>query len=197
MAATKRINSRSIAEKLSKSRKVREAARDKARAKFTKAKTNAISKFKNHVVTKEIQVGPKSTNASNTLLGHGNLYSYIGFSVGSDPIGPVLSMMENIFKLSRRSKKISVGQKNIKFSYRVTHPDMSDFEDVSPMPWEGGSWISGIERGISGYSYYMYKRSNVSRSGSAFQSNHRIRSGNFKAIDYVSAIIKQFSAETR
>lgn len=193
--AKSRINSRSINEKLSKSRKVQRAARAKAQEKFSKAKAMAISSFKNHVVTKEIEGGSSANNSSNTLRGYGNLYSYIGFTTGFDPITPVVSMMESVFKLSSRSKKISVGQKNVNLSYSVISPDMTDFESVSPMPWEGGSWISGIERGISGYSHYMNKRSKVSRSGSAFQSNHRVRSGSFKTIDYVTSIIKQFSAQ--
>ena len=55
----------------------------------------------------------------------------------------------------------------------------------------------GVEKGISGYSNYMYKKSNVSRSGSAFQAPKRIRSGSFKAMDYVSQIIKEFQVGVR
>tara|TARA_R100000808_G_scaffold12887_1_gene31794 strand:+ start:6830 stop:7423 length:594 start_codon:yes stop_codon:yes gene_type:complete len=192
-----KINSKSINEKLSKNRKVRQAARAKAQERFNKAKAKAVASFKSHPVTKEIQAGPTSSNSTNTLRGYGNLFSYIGFPVGADPIGPVVSMMENVFKLGKRAKKISVAQRNIKFSYAVTYPDMTDFESVSSMPWEGGSWISGIEKGISGYSNYMYKKSNVSRSGSAFQAPKRIRSGSFKAMDYVSQIIKEFQVGVR
>ena len=188
------INSKLINEKISKSPEVRKAAYAKANEKFKKQKAKMINEFMAHPVTQEIQSGPSSTNLSGTLRGYGNLFSYIGFSVGSDPIGPILSMMENVFSLSKRPKKVSVSSKNIRFMYNVIFPDMTDFENVSSMPWEGGSWVSGIERRISGYSHYMYKRASASRSKTAIQTKTSIRSGSFKPMTYVSNIIKQFSA---
>ena len=188
------INSKLINEKISKSPQVRKAAYGKANEKFRKQKSKMINEFMAHPVTQEIQSGPSSKNLSGTLRGYGNLFSYIGFSVGSDPIGPILSMMENVFSLSKRPKKISVSSRNVRFMYKVVCPDMTDFESVSSMPWEGGSWVSGIERRISGYSHYMYKRAQASRSGSAIQAKASVRSGSFKPMVYVSNMIKQFSA---
>ena len=44
--------------------------------------------FDDHEITKEIEAGPGARNSSGTLGGYGNLYTFIGFSRGQDPISP-------------------------------------------------------------------------------------------------------------
>ena len=49
--------------------------------------------------------------------------------------------------------------KNIKISFPVSGPTLNEIESVTPMPFEGGrSWTTGIEKGISGFSYYIFKK---------------------------------------
>ena len=52
--------------------------------------------FDNHVVTREIEAGPQSSNSSGTLGGIGNLFSFIGFNNGSNPVQPVRELLKNI-----------------------------------------------------------------------------------------------------
>ena len=64
----------------------------------------------------------------------------------------------------------------------------------TPMPWEGGkSWVSGMEKGISGFGYYIYKKFLKGRSEEAVQSENKVRGSSFKRVRYMSEIIKNFT----
>jgi len=52
-----------------------------------------ISEFLNHPITVEIKTGPYAENISGTLNGYGNLFSFIGFSDGDDPINPIEGLL--------------------------------------------------------------------------------------------------------
>ena len=80
-------------------RRLREIARKKAEVRFKKAKQQMVENFESHPVTQEIRSGPDAGNASSTLGGYGNLYSYIGFA-GSDPT----SIVSNYLKKNSNKK---------------------------------------------------------------------------------------------
>ena len=62
------------------------------------------------------------------------------------------------------------------------------------MPWESGrSWVNGIERGISGFSFYLFKKFKGSRSGTGLQSKSEVNSLSFKPTKYLSKIIDNFT----
>ena len=52
-----------------------------------------VKQFQTHPITVEIDGGPLATNSSGTLGGYGNLFSFIGFSSGSNPT----SIIKKIF----------------------------------------------------------------------------------------------------
>lgn len=61
------------------------------------------------------------------------------------------------------------------------------------MPWENGrSWVEAIEKGISGLSYYLYKKSTKSRSGNGIQASNKINPSNYKPKKYLTEIIEKF-----
>jgi hypothetical protein len=62
--------------------------------RFNKIKNELIQEFLNHPVTQEIKAGPNTTNISGTLNGKGNLFSFIGFYEGDDPIQDILNNSE-------------------------------------------------------------------------------------------------------
>jgi len=157
---------------------------------FENIKKDIINEFLQHPVTKEIQDGPSAQNTSGTLDGYGNLFSYIGFYNGDDPIQPVL----NVFQKStiRFSRLIDGG-----VVWSAFIPAKEDIWDVSPMPWAPGrSWAKGIETGISGIGQYFYSlRAELptSRSETAIQSKKNIgRKIRFKNVKYISAILANF-----
>jgi hypothetical protein len=67
-----------------------------------------IDEFKNHLITKEINNGARSANISGTLSGYGNLFSFIGFEDGQDPILPILTLIESIDINSNKVQIFSV-----------------------------------------------------------------------------------------
>jgi hypothetical protein len=103
----------------------------------------------------------------------------------------VKNYINSHFKLSK-PKVVSRGGK-IRLDFKVEYPSVDDLKKVSPMPWEGGrSWISSIEKGISGFSNYVYKRFVEGRSGEALQAETKLRSGSYKPVSYMSEIINKF-----
>jgi len=161
------------------------------RAAFQKKKNRMISEFLNHPVTKEIEMGINAKNISGTLGGgSGNLFSFIGFDAGYDPIEPIEEvLLRTDFKLVRVTKR------EIEFS--VMLPEPRDIFAVTPMPWASGrSWAKGIETGISGLGYYLLKSTDGSRSGLGVQSPHKVRKKyRFRNTQYISAFIKRYEKE--
>jgi hypothetical protein len=160
----------------------------------------ALKDFDAHPVTREISQGPDAMNSSNTLGGEGNLFSFIGFSKSSDPIAPVRELLKSNLNLVSKQKK----RKGIKgmvagYSYQLSFPTISAFDLVSRMPWESGnSWVEGVEKGISGFSNYMYlnfgegKEATRSRSGKALQVKKSVNAGVFRTTSYMTEILDKY-----
>tara|TARA_E500000318_G_scaffold94029_1_gene93306 strand:+ start:4705 stop:5298 length:594 start_codon:yes stop_codon:yes gene_type:complete len=159
---------------------------------FQKKKNEMITEFLNHPVTVEIKGGISANNISKTLGGgSGNLFSFIGFDSGYDPIEPITSLLE-------RTTLDYINASKRTINYRVTLPTAKEIFSVTPMPWASGrSWAKGIETGISGLGYYLRKSTDSSRSGLGVQSPRRVRrSGSrFKNVQYISALINKYEKE--
>jgi len=192
-----KLNQNKIAEAISKNSKMASLIRKEVRAiveeYVEKSQDEMVSEFLNHPVTKEIDNGPEASNISSTLGGQGNLFSYIGFEEGSEPTESVKEILENSVKVSTRPE-ISVNGKNIKINFPVSGPTISEIESETPMPFEGGkSWVSGVEKGISGFSYYVFRKFiKNSRSSTGIQTEPQVRTGSFKPSPYLSVILKKF-----
>jgi hypothetical protein len=147
-----------------------------------------LREFNSHPVTLEIESGPLSSNKSGTLSGKGNLFSFIGFSHGSDPIKPLRQLLS-----STRVEFLNVSQGTIDF--KIYFPEDEEIYALTPMPWaKGRSWVRGIERGMSGLGQYLYTNKNLeaSRSSTAIQIESKIRGGRFKNVSYISEIRRNF-----
>ena len=148
-----------------------------------------LKEFDNHPVTQEIKAGADSDNLSKTLGGYGNLFSFIGFAKGSDPIGVLRSMLDFPVKISKKASSKTKGR----YSFSIDVPNTREIEAETPLPYEPSrSWVKGIERGISGIGYYIYKKINSSRSGSGVQSQKQLRGGRFGNTSYLTKILDKF-----
>ena len=158
---------------------------------FQKVKNKMIVEFLNHPVTLEIKGGISSNNISGTLGGATNLFSFIGFDSGSDPIDPIEKLLYSTnFRFTRTTSK--------SVEFEIDIPDAAEIFSVTPMPWAPGrSWAKGIETGISGLGYYLKVSKDTSRSGLGLQSPRRFRkSGSkFRNVQYISAFIKKYQKE--
>lgn len=184
------LNYKTLNLNISKMKSIRSAALEIAESKIQDSKKELLDTFSSHEVTKEIDGGANSGNISGTLGGYGNLFSFIGFPDGFDPISPVKNLINKI----RIFKKPYVRQENngSLISFNINAPLLSDFENETPVPWaRGRSWLIGIERGISGLGYFI-SRSGDGRSGGGQQANKKIKQLSFKNVSYFSKMYSDF-----
>jgi len=159
-----------------------------AKRKFKRIKAEMIKEFLAHPVTQEIMEGPTAPNISGTLGGVTNLFAFIGFNAGEQPIAPILERLQTVNLIYNKEYK----EKGIGVSFNVFLPTAEDIFAFTPLPWAiGRSWAEGIERGISGLGYLV--RKSGGRSGAAVQSRvTKVRGGGFQNIPYISSFIKKY-----
>ena len=170
-------------------RQTRKQLEEAARRKFKQIKQEMISEFLIHPITQEIMGGSGGANISGTLGGVSNLFAFIGFNEGDDPIAPILSLLEGV-NLEYQSE-IKGSTQGFGVNFRVTLPLAEDIFAITPLPWATGrSWAEGIERGISGLGHLL--RKNKGRSGAAIQTSVKVRGGKFQNTPYISAFIRKY-----
>lgn len=156
---------------------------------FKRVKDEMIKDFEGHAVTRELKAGPSGSNVSHTLP-DGNLYGFIGFEEGVDPITPISKLLQNtsIFIKGRK-----MGMSGFIWTYIVTIPTLQELYASTPMPWsKGASWLREIEgRGIPNLGQYMYKSTSASRSDAGFQNKNK-SGGGVVRVPYIKEILSKF-----
>lgn len=181
--------------------KMRKNAEQLVAEKVDKGVDAMLDAFEDHPVTKEIEGGISSSNISGTLGGYGNLFTFIGFYLQDEnPVYIARELLKDVkYKIfSQRQQK-----EGIRYSFRVQLVNEKTIKDLSPLPWEPGlSWIQGIEKGISGFGFYMNKRfPPPGRSTEGLQAKspsgqlRRIRGGEYTPVKYFSEFYKVFEEE--
>jgi hypothetical protein len=163
------------------------SAKSTIKKEFLEIQKEFLDAFDNHPVTQEIAGGPSATNISKTLSGVGNLFTYIGFSIGENPIRPLRKVLEK-YEINFHPRK------NFLMA-RIELPTKQEVFAVTPMPWATGrSWARGIERGISGLGKYLVKDTRVakSKSGFAIQAKSKVRNGKFSNVPYLSTLLNDY-----
>jgi hypothetical protein len=164
---------------------LRIAAEQTIKEEFDSIKQEMIAEFLSHPVTQEILGGADAANISGTLS-RGNLFSFIGFESGSDPIQPIIDVLE-------QSSIRFYSRKRYGLVASMTIPSANTIFAVSPMPWAAGrSWAKGIESGISGLGFYL-NRDGVGRSEGGIQTKKQISSGKYSNIPYISRLISEYT----
>lgn len=165
---------------------------------FEEKKESMMQEFAKHPVTVELS-NENSYNISSTLGGYGNLFGFIGFDKGNDPIGPVEERLRELVELI----DISFSNQTSKVKIKFNAPDLDDFGDVAQYDgWrEGGNWLKGIERGIAGLQLFRTSLGGEEkgRSGLGIQMKGKIKSftgGNSKFSNrkYMTNIINNFKS---
>ena len=169
---------------------IKSAALELAESKLQSDRNFFLEEFDNHPITKEIEAGPNSTNSSMTLGGYGNLFSFIGFESNQNPT-LVIKKMINKIRLIKKSYS-APSRSGSKIFFNVFVPKLQDFQKETPMPWSPGrSWLSGIEKGISGFGYYISRKLS-GRSEGGVQTDDKLRGGSFKNVSYFSRMYSSF-----
>ena len=163
-----------------------------------KIKQEMLVDFLKHPVTRELLEKNTAQNYSQTLVGYGNLYSFIGFDYPEDPIAPILDLLNSI--------KIDLRLNGNNLFLNIKMPTPEDVWSITPMPWaDGRSWAKGIESGISGLNFYLsiqkagiksLKAFEDSRSGTGIQSSKKISpSARFNPTQYISTFLKKYKTK--
>lgn len=171
---------------------LRKGLEKEARKKFNQIKSEMLEEFLVNPVTQEILQGPKGANISGSLGGTSNLFAFIGFNEGEEPIAPILELLRNVsFEYSGQSSGTKLGIK-----FKVNLPTSEEIFAITPLPWATGrSWAEGIERGLSGLGFLLKK--NQGRSGAAVQSRVKVRAGRFQNRPYISSFIRKYKKRFR
>ena len=155
--------------------------------KFEILKNQMISEFLNHPVSQEISEGPQASNSSGCLGGYGNLFSFIGFEDGDEPLKPILEQLQ-------ASNFIYSGDVASGVKFSIILPTAKEIFEATPMPWASGrSWAKGIESGISGLGFYLNLKSKNSRSGAGVQTSVKANTKRFKNQQYISLLINKYN----
>lgn len=158
--------------------------------------------FEEHPVTREIDGGIGSANISNTLGGGSapkNLFSFIGFDGGSDPLTPIRKRLYSDKKSSSGITMVKIGQDTrgtlMRYQFKVSAPFEQIYKET-PIPWATGlSWAEKIETEIPGFTKFLpaYGLKN-SRSGGGVQLENDVRGGSFTPPEggYLRGIFEKF-----
>jgi hypothetical protein len=161
-------------------------AEKKVTAAVEKSRKIMMQEFEDHPITKEIDSGPNGYNQSGTLGGYGNLFSFIGFEEGMDPLSQIRAMLNKAITI----KSMPASHKSMMTQFVIELPSKEEVFSETPNPWASGrSWAKGIEQGMSGFGEYLNTMSFKSRSGEGIQADKKIRSGSFSNTKYLSNIL--------
>jgi len=182
-----RLNRQSIDRRVRESKAFDRGALRAAQEKLKKRKTELLSQYSEHPVTRELEGGAEANNISGSLGGYGNLFSFMGFASGTDPTKAVKNFLKSFISLNPKGRT----RGNVR-EYQVKIPSMDDF-NFARMPWESGNnWVRAVEMGVSSFSYYMDKAHKSSRSGGGIQIDNKLRGRSSTGMSYMTQLLEEF-----
>lgn len=149
------------------------------------AQEDLLQAFDNHPANIELKNGV--TRSSQFISGLGDLYSFIGFDAGDDPVGKLRSVF---------AKPMKAGVKkyfpNGDIQFEILYPNPEAIMAASKMPWaEGLSWAEGLEEGIPGIASYI-SVTGVGRSDGGVQISAETAKS-FKTSPYLTFFYQTFA----
>lgn len=148
-----------------------ERARIAANIEFERRKLEVLSEIDENSISQEIRAGAR---AESETLGYGNLFSYIGFNKGTNPVQSFKSVFEDekLFYVSNTSTR---NQKLGRYYFNVYAPTRKDIaaataSDLGTLVVD--SWPHAIEEGFTNFNKYLYSLKREfpqSNSGPAIQ----------------------------
>ena len=175
----------------SRSKALENLAFASANRKVKTAQQMLIQEIDKHEVTQSLENGTKSA----ALGFEANLFEFLGFSQGDNPVQALRHAYSNLIHLKRAPIKKKISATKINYNFSVSYPSLTEMYAATPLPWGGGrSWVKAIEKGgISNFNYTLANSDfGSSRSGTAIQSKHETRDFNYKPVPYLSPIINKF-----
>jgi len=158
---------------------------------FARAHGSLMREFFEHNITLELKAGPTASNISDTLNGEGNLFAFLGFYAGQDPVWDLEELLANI-----SFKKSSF--RNGVINFQITNiPTKASIKDATKMNWGNGSWALGVEdgdfHGGADLAHFIFKSWSGSRSKEGFQvKGYEYSEEKFSPKPYISTMLANF-----
>jgi hypothetical protein len=190
-----RVNHASIKAKIVSSPKVAAKALAIVEKRADSAKKEFLKALEDHPISQEIAAGNDSYNISDTLGGYGNLFTFLGFNEGEEPIADLIRFLDDNIKVLRAVKR-----RGDKFEFTVSMPSVDAINSRTKLEWiDGRGWAMMVEEGISGLPFYLFLLNRKSgRSGRGVQSTGATQGkGKFKNTRYLSALVKQLEKDIK
>lgn len=193
MARVKKLNINRLLKKYNfkGSKELQKIAYREALKKANQIKKEAMDELNAHPVTKEIDAGPSATG-SQLLGGRGNLFGFLGFNNGTQPVEIIRNVFDRMLTVDKRAGLIKrIANDKLIIEYKIQDvPTITDIYQLTPLTWSTKSWVKGIQRGITNYSQTIFKNSDNSRSGVALQTKRKIGFITFRPTPYIDQILK-------
>ena len=168
-------------------KKLKEEAERMARTQVRKANQELISNFLRHRISIELMNGPDGPGS----LPDGNLFSFLGFYDGDNPVAEVASALANSIKI----ESIRANRQTMTVRITLKLPSIEDFDGNAQLPWINKSWLRAVEDGISGLGRYLYEEEGfeASRSGTGVQAQKTVRGGSWGGKPYLTQIVEKIA----
>lgn len=154
--------------------------------------------FNSDPVTQEIEEGPSAFSRVGPLAtAGGNLFSFLGFEAGKQPVGALREYLERSIELGRTRAGVVKGSKVI-FSTPVKFPTVAEvdsFVAANPetrLDWDRRPFTSVLANGVPGLPNFIFNEEKgfpTSRSGPAIQSKGKVRNGSLGRIPYMGPLL--------
>lgn len=160
------------------------------------AQNDMVGAFEEHKVTQELAggidyAGPSVISYFNSDH-NANLYSFIGFKAGTDPVSVLRELLKFPIKV-----QLATRTKNT-YYFKILVPTTEDIEKATPMPddYTSGnfSWARGVEDGdLFGIGEFLTIRASTSRSGGGIQVELKSPTGSkIEKTPYITDILEAF-----
>lgn len=166
-----------------------------AQRRVNLAQEAMLDSFEDNKVTVELEGGASYSGDSiisyHSEQGIPNLYSFIGFREGTDPIKVLRELLSKPIQV-----QVATRNKNTYF-IRVLAPKVKDIEEATPMPSEymagDFSWARGVEDGdLLGIGSYLAIETSASRSGKGVQIRFTGLNNTIEQVPYITSILEAF-----
>lgn len=161
------------------------------------ANRELIKEFLTHSITAEIKMAsqnPAATNSSGVLGGYGNLFAFLGFVQGDDPVGDVADFLANSIRA-----RVTRGHKGMmQLDVIIAIPTRQEIDKFTELPWVNKGWVTAIEKGISGLGAFIFDEDGfeASRSETGLQLKKSFRYPTaLSPQSYLSDIIEKISKQ--
>jgi hypothetical protein len=164
-----------------------------ALSEFKRIKKEELTEFKNSDVSIELNEGNQAAHRAG-ILEEGNLFSFLGFEKGRKPANELAQILNEHMSLSKEYTISEDLKGNPALSFPINIPTQKEIEGATPSPAiSSRSWVSEIEKGISGltrYVYYEFFRGGRSKTG--LQARKKGGDSRAKSLPYVSEFLRKF-----